>query len=79
MTKTLNQIIFFLQQNQNIFWEKNHNPSPWKWRESGTPKNKESSVWMDCITAKRNLRRAQRQEEARKRNQLYYYILWNRI
>jgi hypothetical protein len=23
---------------------------------------------MDCITAKRNLRRAQRQEEARKRN-----------
>jgi membrane-bound inhibitor of C-type lysozyme len=27
---------------------------------------------MDCITAKRNLRRAQRQEEARKRNQLFY-------
>jgi hypothetical protein len=61
----------------NIFWEKNHNPSPWKWRESGTPKNKESSVWMDCITAKRNLRRAQRQEEARKRNQLYSDIMEN--
>jgi hypothetical protein len=25
--KTLNQIFFFLHQNQNIFWEKNHNPS----------------------------------------------------
>ena len=49
--------------------------SLWKWRESGTPKNKESSVWMDCITAKRNLRRAQRQEEARKRNQLYSDIM----
>jgi hypothetical protein len=30
---------------------------------------------MDCITAKRNLRRAQRQEEARKRNQLYSDIM----
>jgi hypothetical protein len=26
MTKTLNQIFFFLHQNQNIFLEKNHNP-----------------------------------------------------
>jgi hypothetical protein len=30
---------------------------------------------MDCITAKRNIRRAQRQEEARKRNQLYSDIM----
>ena len=26
MTKTLNQILFSLHQNQNIFLEKNHNP-----------------------------------------------------
>jgi hypothetical protein len=47
----------------------------WKWTESGTPKSKDSPLWMDCITAKRNLRRAQRQEEARKRNQLYSDIM----
>jgi hypothetical protein len=41
----------------------------------GTPKNKDSPLWMNCITAKRNLRRAQRQEEARKRNQLYSDIM----
>ena len=28
MTKTLNQIFFFLHQNQNIFLEKNHTPPP---------------------------------------------------
>jgi hypothetical protein len=30
MTKTLNQIFFFLHQNQNIFLEKNHTPPPFK-------------------------------------------------
>jgi hypothetical protein len=32
MSKTLNQIFFFLHQNQNIFLEKNHNhPLQVKW------------------------------------------------
>ena len=58
MTITLNQIFFFLHQNQNIFFsnignqnifflKKNHTPTPWKLSE--TPENKKARLRYDNV------------------------------
>ena len=47
----------------------------WEWKNSGTPKSKDNLLWLRCITAKRNLRRAQRQEDAKRRYGLYTEIM----
>lgn len=47
----------------------------WEWKTSGSLKCKTNPLWIRCITAKRNLRRAQRQEDAKQRYMLYAEIM----
>ena len=47
----------------------------WEWTNSGAPKSKDNPLWLRCITAKRNLQRAQRQEDAKRRYGLYTEIM----
>ena len=63
MTKTLNQIFFFLHQNQNIFFsnignqniflEKNHNPTP-PWKLNGPSLNRIKTT-LSCTTMRNDL------------------------